>query len=64
MSSLDSMYEFLMKAFKVQSKELTAEDAMREAGKLPRFFAVQLNYKGTPVRLIVAASTVPRDLQS
>lgn len=61
MSGTDTMLEFLMKSLKVQSKEIALAVATQEASKLSRFFALQLDYKGTPVRLIVAASDVPPD---
>lgn len=61
MSMLDSTFDLLLKSFKVRSKELPATEALRFAGQLTRFFAVELIYKKQPVRLIVAASNVPRE---
>lgn len=61
MSMLDSTFDLLLKSFKVRSKELPADEALRFAGELKRFFAVELIYKKQPVRLIVATSNVPRE---
>lgn len=61
MSMLDSTFDLLLKNFKVRSKELPAAEALRLAGDLKRFFAVELVYKKQPVRLIVATSAVPRE---
>lgn len=64
MNVLDNTLDFFVRSFKVKSKELSREDAMRLGGELGRFFAVELVYRGAPVRLIVCASAVPVMLES
>ncbi len=59
MSVMDSTLALFLRSFNIRSKELSQTDALKYAADLPRFFAIELNYKGTPVRMIVAASTVP-----
>lgn len=62
MSMLDQTLEFFMRQFKVKTKELPAEYALARASELGRFFAVELHYKNQPIRLIVAASQLPDEL--
>jgi len=59
---MDATLAFFTKGLKLRSCELKQDVALVEAAKLGHFFAVELNYKGTPIRLIVAASSVPDGL--
>ena len=56
---LDSTLAFFLRGMKLRSKELKSDEALKAAAELQHFFAVELNYKGTPIRLIVASSAVP-----
>jgi hypothetical protein len=58
----DGLFDSLMKALKIRSLEISREKALAYAGDLKKFYAVELTYKNTPVRLIVAANSVPYDL--
>jgi hypothetical protein len=60
---LDSTLDFFLRSFRLRNKELKREEALAAAADLTRFFAVELQYKGSPIRLIVAASAVPEDFQ-
>ncbi len=60
---LDSTLDFFLRSFRLRSRELKRDEAMAAAADLTRFFAVELHYKGSPIRLIVAASAVPEDFQ-
>lgn len=62
MTMLDSSLSFFLKSFKLRSRELKRDEAITAAGDLSRFFAVELHYKGKPIRLIIAASAVPDEL--
>lgn len=62
MTMLDSSLSFFLKSFRLRSRELTLNEATAAAGGLSRFFAVELHYKGKPIRLIIAASDVPDEL--
>jgi hypothetical protein len=59
---MDTMLESFLKSLSVRHKEITRADAVAHVGELTRFFVLDLTYKNTPVRLILAASTVPRGL--
>lgn len=63
MTMLDSTLAYFLKGLKIRSKDLTADEALKAAAELKQFFAVELHYKGNPIRLIVAASSIPEGLQ-
>lgn len=58
---IDSTLGFFLRSFRIRTRELKRDVALTAAGDLAKFFAVELQYKGNPVRLIVAASTLPED---
>ncbi len=60
---LDSTLAFFLRGMKLRSRELKSGEALKAAAELSHFFAVELNYKGTPVRLIVASSAAPDGLE-
>ena len=62
MNVMDAMLESFLKGLGVRNKEISREDALAHVGELKRFFVCDLTYKSTPVRLIIAASSVPRGL--
>lgn len=59
MSMLDSTLAFFVRGLKLRSRELKLAEALEAAADLSHFFAVEINYKGTPIRLIVASSAAP-----
>lgn len=60
---MDSMLGYFLRGLKLRSRELKADEALKAAAELSHFFAVELHYKGTPVRLIVASSAAPDGLE-
>lgn len=58
----DTMLDLLLKSFKVQHRELDRDRALKAAENFPRWFAVELTYQNKPVRLIVAAQSLPAEL--
>lgn len=54
--------DFLMRSFRMQHKEVTRETALKAAGELAKFFAIELTYQGRPIRIVIAASEVPENL--
>jgi hypothetical protein len=54
---MEPMLSYLVKSFKLRSRELTVDEAVKAAAGMQQFHAVELHYKGNPVRLIVASST-------
>jgi len=63
MTLLDSTLAYFFRSFKLRHKELPADQAIKAAVEMKVFFAVELYFKGSPIRLIVAASQIPPDLQ-
>lgn len=59
---LDSTFDLLMKAFRMKTKELERAEALKIGANLGRFFAVEMTYKGSSIRLIVCAHGIPSDL--
>lgn len=56
---LDSTLSFFLRGLRLRSRELKPDEALKAAAELPHFFAVELLYKGVPIRLIVASSAAP-----
>jgi len=57
-TAIDSMCEFLRKAFKVQSVELSQEQAAAACENLPKRYGVSLEHRGRKIRLVIFASEV------
>jgi hypothetical protein len=62
MTMMDQTFDYFVKAFRLKTKELTRVEALSLGADLQRFFAVEMSYKGRPVRMIVCATGVPGDL--
>ena len=56
MNMLDQTFDLLLRSLKVRHKALSREKALQAAAEFSHWFAVELIYKGQPVRLILATS--------
>ena len=62
MNMLDQTFDLLLRSLKVRHKTISREKALQAAGEFSHWFAVELIYKGQPVRLILATSQVLDEL--
>ena len=53
---MEPMLAYFMKSFKLRTKQITIEEAVKAAAGMAEFHAVELHYKGQPIRLIVAST--------
>src|SRR5580658_5053368 len=62
MTMLDQTFDYFVRAFRLKTKELEKVEALTLGADLTRFFAVEMNYRGQAVHMIVCAAGVPPGL--
>jgi hypothetical protein len=63
--NFDSMFDLLLRSFRVRSKALTRDQAQKATEHFSQcqWFAVELTYKNQPVRLVIATDRVPDEFK-
>lgn len=58
-SILDSTLQFFIHTLNLRSKILDRDSALKHAADLKEFVAIEITYKGQPIRMIAALSSMP-----